>query len=321
MYAQSQANHHRKRRARRRSGRGLIFPALVFTALVLVGCVKLFSGPFPGPPVTHVRPERPQRPAASLSNPDGTPSTNPLPSDTTAPVITGVQDLTVYVDGTVFYRSGITVTDDRDPAPVLTVDSSNVNLSSPGTYEITYAASDASGNMSRVTATVTVLAWPEDFTPLETIHAQVDAKLAEILDNGMTAKQQVKAIYTWARTQLSYGGHSDRADYRLAAYQMLQEGMGDCFGYYAVTKLMFERLEIPNLDVRKVKNFDGDSDHFWSLVSVDGGETYYHFDATPRVGDGDDFCLVTDAFLDDYSRSHKDSHNRDAALYPATPEA
>ena len=95
---------------------------------------------------------------------------------------------------------------------------------------------------------------------------------------------------------------------------------GDCFGYFAVTKLLFERLGIPNIDVRKVKNFDGDSDHFWSLVSVDGGKTYYHFDATPRVGDGDDFCLVTDAFLDAYSDSHKGSHNRDKSLYPATPE-
>ncbi len=59
-----------------------------------------------------------------------------------------------------------------------------------------------------------------------------------------------------------------------------------CFNYFAVTKLMFERLGIPNIDVKKVKNYEGDSNHYWSLVSVDGGETYYHFDAAPPQGRG-----------------------------------
>ena len=44
-------------------------------------------------------------------------------------------------------------------------------------------------------------------------------------------------------------------------------------------------------------------------------------DTTPRVGEGDDFCLVTDAFLDAYSDTHDKCHNRDKSLYPATPEA
>ena len=54
---------------------------------------------------------------------------------------------------------------------------------------------------------------------------------------------------------------------------------------------------------------------------MDGGSTYYHLDTTPRLGEGDDFCLVTDAFLDAYSDTHSGSHNRDKALYPKTPEA
>ena len=85
--------------------------------------------------------------------------------------------------------------------------------------------------------------------------------------------------------------------------------------YIAEFEAMF-----PNIDVQKVRNFDDDSDHFWSLVSIDGGEHYYHFDATPRSGSGDSFCLVTDAFLNAYSGDHKGSHNRDESLYPATPE-
>lgn len=159
----------------------------------------------------------------------------------------------------------------------------------------------------------------EGFVDLDTIYAAADAKLDEIIRDNATVKQQVHDVYAWARTYLSYGGHSDRTDWIQTAYVMLTEGKGDCYGYWAVTKLLFERLEIPNIDVRKVKNSADDSDHFWSLVSFDGGDTWYHFDSTPRVGEGDDFCLVTDSFIDAYSASHKGSHNRDKSLYPETP--
>jgi len=101
---------------------------------------------------------------------------------------------------------------------------------------------------------------------------------------------------------------------------MLTTGTGDCYGFFAVSKLLFERLDIPNMDVVKVKNSEDDSEHFWSLVSVDGGESYYHFDATPRLGQTGPFCLITDRELDAYSETHDGSHNRDTSLYPATPE-
>ena len=137
----------------------------------------------------------------------------------------------------------------------------------------------------------------------------------------MEDKAKVKAIYAYVRSHYTYSGHSDKTDWLQGAYVMMTEGQGDCFNYYAVTKLLLDRCGIPNIDVRKVRNFPDDSDHYWSLVSVDGGKTYYHLDTTPRVGDGDDFCLVTDAFLDAYSDTHGKCHNRDKALYPRTPEA
>ena len=240
--------------------------------------------------------------------------------DTEAPVLSGIHDFTVYEGDALSYMSGISALDESDPNPKITVDSGAVDLSSPGEYEVLYTASDAAGNVSRAAAKVTVLEKQEGFEDLETICAAADAKLAEIIQDGADTRQQVQDIYAWARRNLSYGGHSDRTDWRQTAYTMLTDGRGDCYGYYAVTRLMFERLDIPNIDVQKVRNYPEDSDHFWSLVSVDGGESWYHFDATPRAGEGDDFCLVTDAFLDAYSDTHKGSHNRDQSLYPATPE-
>ena len=240
------------------------------------------------------------------------------PKDSQPPQIYGIQDFTVYQGDPVSYLSGVTATDDLDPEPKLNVDSREVDLSKPGTYTVTYTASDDSGNLATACASITVLKKEEGYADLETIYTLADELLAIILEGTTDTRQQVEAIYNWARTDIRYAGHSDRSDWRQTAYNVIRSGEGDCFGYFAATKLMFERLGIPNIDVQKVRNHEEDSDHFWSLVSVDGNH-YYHFDATPRYGDGDDFCLVTDAFLDAYSEQHKGSHNRDKSLYPQTP--
>lgn len=239
--------------------------------------------------------------------------------DREAPILSGIHDFMLYQGDTIAYMSGITATDDTDANPSITVDNSSVDLSRPGEYTVIYTATDTSGNTAQAQATVTVLEKLEGYVDLDTIYAAADDKLREIIRENATGSEQVRDVYAWARCNLSYGGHSDRTDWRQTAYGMLTEGKGDCYGYWAVTKLLFERLEIPNIDVRKVKNSADDTDHFWSLLSLDGGETWYHFDSTPRYGDGDDFCLVTDAFIDDYSASHKGSHNRDKSLYPETP--
>lgn len=292
--------HSRFRRRRRIS----VIPALILLTGLLAGCMQLLVE---RPGEDHVLDILETEPAWF--------------KDTTEPQLAGVRDLTVYKGDTVSYLRGVTATDDYDSAPVVTVDSSYVDLTEVGCYDIVYTATDSAGNSTSTMATVTVLEKADEgFVDMQTINAAADEKLESLLWDGATTQEKVYAIYRWARNSLHYGGHSDRTDWRQTGYTMLTEGRGDCFGYYAVTKLLLERLGIPNLDVRKVKNSEDDSDHFWSLVSVDGGESYYHFDATPRWGDGDDFCLVTDDFLDSYSADHKNSHNRDKSLYPETPE-
>jgi len=239
--------------------------------------------------------------------------------DEKAPKISGVENKMVYLGDAVSYRKGVKVTDEVDPEPKLTIDSSAVDLSKEGTYEVVFTAEDAAGNTSSKTATVTVLKKTKSELDLDALNKDVDAILKKIIEDDMSTKQQVKAIYKWARSSLGYSSY-DGTDWLKAAQHMLDKRTGDCYNYFAVCKLMFERLGIPNIDVKKVKKTSGASNHYWSLVSVDGGETYYHFDATPRKGDGDDFCLVTDAFIDKYSKAHNYSHNRDKSLYPATPK-
>lgn len=239
--------------------------------------------------------------------------------DREAPVITGVENLVTYTGDALAYRSGVTVTDNMDGAPTLTVDSSKVDLSTPGTYEVTYTASDASGNTTSETVTVTVYQKQDYYVELSVIYGMVDEIMDEIILPGMTTKQQVEAIYSWVRGNCSYIGTSDKSNWIQAAYVMMTNRQGDCYNYFGLVKLMLERLEIPNIDVEKVPNFDGDSMHYWSLVSIDGGESWYHVDATPRKVPTY-FCLVTDAVMDEFSASYRDCFNRDKSLYPATPE-
>lgn len=238
--------------------------------------------------------------------------------DIQAPVIQGAVDMTFRVGDTAAYFRGVTAEDDRDGSPRLEVDSTRVDLSAPGVYPLYYTARDASGNETRLEVSVTVL--PRETEEDGTIDLAVEEILAGILTRDMTQRQQVEAIYAWAKEHIRYAGHTSRVDYRQAGYETITSGEGDCYGYFAATKLMLEALEIPNVDVCKVKRSDDDSEHFWSLVSVDGGATYYHFDATPRVGQTEELCLVTDLFLDSFDTFHDGCHNRDKSLYPATPE-
>lgn len=239
--------------------------------------------------------------------------------DREPPVITGVKDKIIYQGDAISYLSGVVVTDNMTTEPKLEVDRSQVDTEVPGEYTAIYKTTDDFGNSSEAFMKITVLEKREDYVSLEQIEEAVNAVFAQILRDDMTQQQQVWAIYTWIRTNCRYVNHSEKDDYRQAAYRMLTERQGDCFNYYGLTKVMLDQLGIPNIDVRKVKNYESDNDHYWSLVSVDGGISYYHVDTTPRSNPAS-FCLVTDAYMDEYSAKNGKCFNRDKSLYPATPE-
>lgn len=264
---------------------------------------------------------RPQAEASTTQPTFSRPEQEPeVMADQTPPEIIGVLDREIIMGGTVSYYDGVTICDDTDPAPSLEVDSTGVDVNTPGCYFITYIATDASGNQKRMAATVTVKPLPEESTEAALANQLADNILSQIITEDMTTRQQVRAIYDWARTNVKYQNGLEHEDWYQAAYVAMYQGKADCFGFFGATKLMFQRLGIPNIDVEKVPPYEGASMHYWSLVSVDGGKNYYHFDSTPRRNQTEDFCLVTDDFLDNYSRQHDDSHNRDKTLYPSTPE-
>ena len=235
--------------------------------------------------------------------------------DTTPPVISGVTDQTVLLGETVAYKKGVTVTDDYDEDVKLEVDSSQVNPTVAGDYLVTYRATDHSGNTAEVTAYFS-FTQPSEYTDLALEEAR--AVLDKITTADMTQTEVARAIYDWCRANIAYTAHSDKGDWQKAAVQGFTQRSGDCYVYFATAKAMFEAAGIPNIDVEKTY-VEGRAMHYWSLIDCGGG--WYHFDATPRVGEGDDFFMVTDAFLEAYSQAHSNSHEFDHSRYPATPEA
>lgn len=230
-----------------------------------------------------------------------------LSADTEAPVITGVEDLTILEGDAISYKKNVTVTDNCPDGLELIVDNSAVNLSEEGEYPVTYIARDASGNETTVTATVIVEPRMYD---LQTVYALADSVLAEITTPEMTPLEKVKAIYRYNTGNIAYINHSEKNDWAQAAYEGLAEHRGDCYVYACTAKVLLDRAGIQNMDIEKIPT---SRRHYWNLVNL--GDGWYHFDTTPRT-DHPTIIMWTEAELMEYSGQHHNSHNYDHTLYP-----
>lgn len=230
--------------------------------------------------------------------------------DTTPPVIDGAKDMSVAVGNTISYKRGITVTDDYDENPVLTIDNSAVDLNTPGNYTVTYVATDASGNQSEVEITVQVKRPSVELATEEMVNAEADKVLAQITTPGMSQYEMAQAIFNWVHNKIAYSDHTPKTNWVQGAYRGLVERKGDCFVYAMTSKCLLTRAGITNMDIEKIP---AASRHYWNLIDL--GDGWYHFDATRRR-DGATFFYWTDAQLMEYSNAHNGSHNYDPSLYP-----
>ena len=79
-----------------------------------------------------------------------------LPKDTTPPEIRGIRNLTVLKDSDIDLLSSVSIKDNQDDNPTLTIDSSNLDISKVGDYVVTYYAKDRSSNKTKETCIVSV---------------------------------------------------------------------------------------------------------------------------------------------------------------------
>lgn len=78
--------------------------------------------------------------------------------DTIPPKIEGVRNLKVLKNTDIDLLSSVSISDNQDDHPTLTIDSSNLDISKEGNYVITYLAKDRSSNISKETCIVSVVA-------------------------------------------------------------------------------------------------------------------------------------------------------------------
>lgn len=232
-------------------------------------------------------------------------------ADEEPPVIEGAKDLEYFVGESISYKAGITVTDNESSAPKLTVDNSQVDTSTPGTYPVIYTATDDAGNQSSVTVNLTLKEKPKDYVDEETVYDLARKVLNEITTEDMTDMQVAFAIYNWTKTNIAYTGSSDKTSWTKGAYQAFTKKSGDCFNYFAAAKALYNVAGIENVDV--IKSDTSHSSHFWSLINL--GDGWYHVDCTPRRNVGY-FFMNTDEELEAYSKKNKNSHIFDTEAYP-----
>lgn len=227
--------------------------------------------------------------------------------DTTPPVIDGVSDIVVFLGEGISYKKGVTVSDNYDAAPELKVDSSKVRLSTEGTYEVVYYATDEAGNMASVACNVIV---ESREYPKEMVDEKAKEILATIISGDMTQEQKLTSIYQWIQAHITYVSYWEKNGWRKAAYEGLTGGQGDCYVYASVAKELLTVAGIENMDIQKLP--DGQM-HYWNLVNI--GDGWFHYDTCPRA-DHTTFCYVTDEELMTYSKAHGDSHLYNKEDYP-----
>lgn len=207
-------------------------------------------------------------------------STIYLTKDTVAPSLYGVIDRYCFVDEPVSYFSEIFAEDNCDKEVSVTVDNAEVNIHAAGTYTVTYTATDTAGNS---TSQSCKLIFVEQTVTDEELQALADDIMAEIITEDMDIAEQLYAVYCWVFDHMTYTGTSDETNWKAEAKRGIEQGVGDCFTYYAVAHLLLEQLDVEIMTMERDRRGD-ESDHFWHFVN--DGTGWYIFDCnnTSRYG-------------------------------------
>lgn len=239
-------------------------------------------------------------------------------ADIIPPVFTGIINQTIMCGDSISYRRGVSATDNRDGAVTFSVES-DVNINKPGQYEVTYTAIDASGNEAISKSYVTVCA-----IDANAVKKYIDKVIASIISPDMTLDDKIYAVWDYTRSNVSYSGYSDKSDIYHGAYTGLRYGVGDCYTYYAINVLLFNKLGINNTMVRRN---GGKANHWWNLVEFSDGEWYF-VDSCPLPGNAKKYSNKTSkmtnstlSFMDDFINAHgshdnfSDYYKYDGSIY------
>ena len=192
-----------------------------------------------------------------------------LLTDSTPPILYGAVDRTCYVGEPIAYLKEAFAEDDVDGRVDLQVDS-QVILSQKGKYTVTFAAMDKSGNTVSKSCTYTLV---EPSITDEQVQKMARRIIDEIITPDMVTAEKLKAVFDYVRGRVHYTGTSNKKDWRAEAIRGNQEGRGDCFTVYSLTRLLLDELKIPYMSVTRKSTA---SRHYWVIVNI--GTGWYHYD-------------------------------------------
>lgn len=220
--------------------------------------------------------------------------------DTTAPVLEGIEDYEVGEGDEVDYKEPVTVSDNFDEEVEILFEG-EVDFDTPGTYVIRVSAKDSSNNSIEDEITITVeekvvyvappVATPQANNPEpspggtvtnnEELLSQVDAILASITHDGMSASAKASAVYYWMKGNVSYrAGAGNGLSIEQNAINMMNRRRGQCEEYAALAYVMMDRLGIPVQYIQGEGQASGGPGtytyHVWIRVNTTG--SYLHFD-------------------------------------------
>jgi hypothetical protein len=233
------------------------------------------------------------------------------------PTFSGLRDMEALLNDTVMYRKNVTALDSFGNELEFEVDSTAVDITTPGDYPVTYTVTDYMGRVISQTVNLKVVNVSE-----EAITEKLDAVMSQIIIEGQTQREQARVIFDWIRSHVSYTSDGPKDSVYEGAYRALQYGQGDCYTFYAIAEIMLTKAGIPNEMVTRVES---KTRHFWNLVNCDDGG-WLHFDSTPTnassgVSSNERF-LFTDGQAEEFterirnSTGARDYYTYDKSLHP-----
>ena len=234
--------------------------------------------------------------------------------DDTAPVIKGTRNITAFIGDTIMYREGVTVTDDYDANPILTIDNSQVQMKVAGTYPVTYIATDEAGNTSTEEISLTLKVKPDTYVEVETVYGEAQKILDQIITPDMSDMQKALKIVRWCRYNIHYISKTDTSSWTRAAYDGLTKRQGTCYSFAMVNRAMFDLVGIENKIIRRYPYKY--QRHYWNLIKIDG--EWYHCDSTPRRDYHSYVFMLTDKELKNFTGGGYNGYQFDHDKYPAS---
>lgn len=261
--------------------------------------------------------------------------------DRTAPIIEGVHDIVINGDARdVDLLEGVFAYDDYDLDPVVRVNDSMVDYTKSGEYQFSYSAMDRAGNVSTMTARMTIKL-PNSDKKVNSDKKSTDgsstgsssssgsgssgsgssgssgsgsssSSASDLAENIMSSLwrsnnvETARAIFNWVHSHITYQTVNDYLSYEEAAYRGFSKRNGDCYVYFACAKMLLDCAGIPNMMVERFPVYS--NGHYWNLVQLNG--EWYHCDATVFRDHPSMYFMCTDDEIED---SH---HHFNGALYP-----